>query len=147
MFFKVKNEQKEAVVDVQWGGYYATRGESGYTVFRLLDFNQDIMHIQMFEKTFDKVPEFDQVKDLQPSIWHVPMDAGAILVWDEVTLIGHKELDAESLKGYEEYGRQMGDDEPFIKELAEKVIGFSHEDVLRLRLVQAENGVTATRAD
>ena len=78
------------VMDVAFGGLYAsTTADTGkVSLFRLLDFNLDAVHVTMYEQTFDAVPSAADVSALSPLIWHAPIDARTLLRDDDLELIG-----------------------------------------------------------
>jgi hypothetical protein len=129
------------VVDIQWGGYYTSKKEGKFGIFRLLDFNKDAYHIQLFQEKFNHSPSFDVVKDLRPFVWHVPIAVGGLLNQDELKLIGHNELDEQSLMGYEGYLRQMGADEAIIKEIVNRLVEYSNKPPMKVQLTESADGV------
>jgi hypothetical protein len=66
-------------MDIAFGGLYAsTSVETGkVSVFRLLDFNVDAVHIAMYAEKFDALPSATVVRALSPMIWHAPIDGPA----------------------------------------------------------------------
>lgn len=132
------------VIDIQWGGYYTSKENGKFGIFRLLDFNKSAYHIQLFQEKFDHAPSFEEIKDLQPFIWHAPIASASLLNRDEPKLIGHKKLDEQSLMGYEEYLRQMGVDEAGIKTMIGRLMQFSSEAPLRVKLTESSDGVIVT---
>ncbi len=146
MLFKKKTDTPDMpsasggeILDIQWGGYYASKEESMFRVFCLLDFNKDAYHAQLFQEKFDHLPSFDEVKDLRPSIWHAPVAVGSLL-GRGVALIGHHDLDEQSLMGYAEYMRQMGAEEDAIKAMTHQLIAYSHEAPMKFRLSPSASG-------
>ena len=133
---------------IQWGGFYAYKGESGvFRVFRLLDLNADAYHAQLFKEEFDSMPSIDEVKVLVPYIWHVPMATTGLLNNNELTLIGYEPLDERSLQGYEEFMRQMERPEDAIKEMIDRLIDFSHAEPMSLMFENTEEGLVITPED
>jgi hypothetical protein len=130
------------VIDIQWGGYYTSKEEGKFGIFRLLDFNKDAYHIQLFQENFDHSPTFDEIKGLRPFMWHAPIAVGGLLNCDELKLIGHNNLDEQALMGYEEYLRQMGADEAAIKEMVNRLIDYSDRVPMKIQLTKSGDSVT-----
>jgi hypothetical protein len=123
------------VIETQWGGYYSSKGKDNkYTVFRLLDLNKDAYHAQLFTEEFDHTPTFEEVKKLSPYILHVPIALGGILNNVELTLLGYEELSVPDFEGYSEYLRHMGVEDLQIKNLLEKLIGFSKQKPIKISI-------------
>jgi len=134
----------EVVILVQWGGYYASEEAGGFGVFRLLDFNRQGYHAQLFREKFDHSPSLSEIQKLEPFLWHAPIAIGALMNKEAMKLVGHDSLDEHALMGYEEYLRQMGAEESAIKELLARLIEFSNRKPMRVRLAQSADGVTIT---
>lgn len=125
---------KEIVIHL--GGYYISKSDGKYGLFRLLDFDENTYDIQIFQEKFDTAPIFDEIKVLSPYMWHVPLVVGDLLNRDELKLVGHEVLDEHALMGYEEYLRQMGVDEPIIKERLKSLIERSTHGPIKVKLNQ-----------
>lgn len=141
MFFKKKSQSQDIMI--QWGGLYTYKNEDGtFGVLRLLDFNKDVYHGQLFKEHFDKRPTPDEASNLMPYIWHFPQDVGGLLNYKDIELIHNKVLDKKALQGYEEYTRQTGATEAYSKELVTKLIGFSQKEPLKVRFTKVRDVVT-----
>lgn len=143
MFFRKKSQSvvsgKELVIQIQWGGYYTSKEEDKFGLFRLLDFNKDAYQIQIFREKFDHLPSLEEVKELQPFIWHAPLAVGSLLDDEALTLIGPKVLDDEALSGYGEYLKQMDVTESAIQELFQRLIQYSHEAPTTVKLSESSD--------
>jgi hypothetical protein len=146
MFFRKKKEDtkdtKGIVMHIQFGGYYASKKNNEFSIIRLLDFGRSAYHIQLFQEKFDHLPAFDEVKELWPFVWHIPISLSGLLDSEQYELIGHKKLDEQSLVGYEEYLKQMGVNEASIKERVDDLIDYSNEPPLKVRLTESADGFT-----
>lgn len=122
------------VIDIAFGGIYAsTSVETGkVSLFRLLDFNLDAVHLAFYEEKFDAVPSAADVRALEPFILHAPIDARTMLRDDELQLIAEVPLSAADLEGYMVY--LEGASEAEKGEIAERLIALSHTRALRVRL-------------
>jgi hypothetical protein len=149
MFFRKKDHgtpdnTDNDVVDIQWGGYYIIKEEGKFRVFRLLDFNKDAYHAQLFQEKFDNPPTFEEVKGLKPFIWHAPIAVASLLDRDGFRLIGQEKLDEQALAGYEEYLRQMGVQDTAAKDMVNRLIEYSSQTPMKVRLTKSADGVTVT---
>ncbi len=145
MFFrKKKHVGQDELIDIQWGAYYTSKQDGKFGVFRLLNFNKDAFHIQMFREKFDKSPSFNDVKALKPAAWHIPMSVAGLLHRDEFTIIGHEELDRHALMGYEEYMRQNGLEEAAIEKMIRRLMEYSSQPPMKVRLTKSGDGVEVT---
>jgi hypothetical protein len=104
------------------------------SLFRLLDFNVDAVHVSLYQETFNAVPSAADVKALSPWILHAPIDARTMLRDDEVQLIGQEPLSPEDLDGYVVYLEEMGVSEDDRGELVQRAIALSRKGPLRVRL-------------
>lgn len=122
-------------IDIQWGGYYVSqREETGqFGVFRLLDFNQYAYQAALFREEFASVPSLEEILSLSPFIGHVPMAARG-LVRPSIQLVGSVPLTPADLEGYRIYLEHHGVSLQEQDELETRIIGFSHEAPLPLRL-------------
>lgn len=124
-------------LDLVWGGYYASisSDDGQVSVFRMLDFNRDAYHAALFAEKFTDTPNLEQLKDLYPFIGHVPIDARALLLNDDLQMIGRQELSLSDLEGYIYYLEVNEVPQEEIDDLVEKILGFSRDEPpLRLRL-------------
>ena len=124
------------VIEIAFGGWYAsTNLETGkVSVFRLLDFNIDAVHLMMYDQGLDAVPGAADLKTLSPMIWHAPIDARTLLRDDELQLIGEDPLSPEHLEGYVTYLEAMGVSDEERNDIVGRVIALSHKRGLRVRL-------------
>jgi hypothetical protein len=124
------------VLDIAFGGLYAsTSVETGkVSLFRLLDFNVDAVHVAMYGQKFDALPDAADVKALSPMIRHAPIDARTLLRDDELHLIAESPLSAGDLEGYATYLEAMGVSEDDRGEVVQQVIALSHKRGMRVRL-------------
>jgi len=123
-------------MDVAFGGLYAsTTADTGkVSLFRLLDFNLDVVHLALYQEKFDAVPNAADVRALSPMIWHAPIDARTLLRDDELLLIGEAPLSAGDLDGYMVYLEEMGVPEDERAEIVQRLIALSQSRPLRVRL-------------
>ncbi len=132
-------------IDVMWGGYYAARDpEDGkFHVFRLLDFQQEAYHAALFRETFADLPTLAAVTALSPGIGHAPMASGTLLT-PPIQLLGAVPLTPADLEGYLIYLEHGGTSADERSALATRLISFSYEPPLRLRLIAEGHGVKVT---
>ena len=123
-------------LDIVWGGYYASIPADGgeISAFRLLDFNRDAYHAALFAEKFTAIPTLDELVTLSPFIGHAPIDARALVRDDKLRLIGGKPLNYDDIEGYMYYLDNCGVPQEEMDELAKKIIAFSHEPPLSIRL-------------
>jgi hypothetical protein len=128
--------RENRVLDLAFGGVYAsTDVETGkVSLFRLLDFNVDAVHVAMYQQRFDAVPGAAEVRALSPMILHAPIDARTLLRDDELQLIAESPLSAEDLMGYVAYLEDMGMPEHDRGALVQQVIALSRKRGIRVRL-------------
>ena len=124
------------IIDIAFGGVYAsTKVETGeVSLFRLLDFNVDAVHVTLYGEKFDAVPGAADLKALSPMILHAPIDSRTLLRDDEVQLIGEEPLSAEDLEGYVVYLEDMGVSEEDRDELVQRLMALSRKRPIRVRL-------------
>ena len=125
-----------ADIDLCWGGYYLTRpDEHGRArLFRLLDFDSTAYHAALYSETFADAPALDEVKALTPLIGHAPIDVRGLLDRAPLRLLGEAPLTRDDLTGYEAYLEHHGLPPEDQEALLNRVIQFSHQPPLRLRL-------------
>jgi hypothetical protein len=123
-------------IDILWGGFYASQcvDSREISVFRLLDFNQHAYHAALYKKRFSTLPAEEEIVALSPFIGHVPVDTRALLGKDRPILIGRKPLSPEDLNGYMYYLEDHEVDEDERMSLTQRLIEFSNEPPLKLRL-------------
>lgn len=128
--------QSSLNIDLAWGGYYAsTDSESGHiSVFRLLDFNQTAYHAALFKEKFNAPPTLKEMTALSPYIGHAPIDSRGLLRNNDLKLLGCKPLSRDDLEGYAYYLEAHEVTMTEIEELFERILGFTTESPLRLRL-------------
>jgi hypothetical protein len=131
------------VIDIAFGGLYAsTSVETGkVSVFRLLDFNVNAVHIAMYAEKFDALPSAADVRALSPMIRHAPIDALTLLRDDDLQLIGEAVLRAEDLNGYLVYLEDMGVPEEDRAERVRELMALSQQHGLRVRLRAGDNSL------
>ena len=124
------------VIDIAFGGSYAsTAVDTGeVSVFRLLDFNVEAVHVTMYAQKFQAVPSAADVRALSPLVLHVPIDARTLMRDDELQLICADPLSEPDLIGYMTYLENMGVGESDRGAVLKQLIGFSHDKPIRLRL-------------
>jgi len=124
------------VIDIAFGGVYAsTNVDAGQvSLFRLLDFNLDAVHVSLYTQKFDAVPSAADVRALSPMILHAPIDARTLLRDDDLQLIAHDPLSNDDVDGYAVYLEDMGVPEEERRELVQRVIALSHKAPLRVGL-------------
>ncbi len=122
-------------VDIAWGGYYVSLegAGGGFRVFRLLDFSQSAYHAALFREKFESRPTLAEVTALAPYVMHVPIDSRG-LVSPPIQLLGATPLSAEALGGYMFYLEQHGVPADEREKLIAKLVAFSQEAPLRLKL-------------
>ena len=109
-------------LDLMWGGYYASLSSENnkVSVFRMLDFNQDVYHAALFAEKFTNTPNLEQLKNLFPFIGHAPIDARSLLHNDDLQMIGHQELSHSDLEGYIYYLEAHNVPQEEVDDLVEK---------------------------
>ena len=124
------------IIDIAFGGLYASTSlETGkVSLFRLLDFNVDAVHVSVYQEKFDAVPSVADVKALSPWIHHAPIDARTMLRDDDLQLIGEGPLSPEDLEGYVMYLEEMGVSESDRGEIVERAMTLSGKGRIRVRL-------------
>ncbi len=153
MFFSKKKGQGEpkpesAVIPIQWGGYYAYHDEKGqYGFFRLLDFNKSAYHSQLFQEKFSHLPSLQELVRLRPFIGHAPIAVGGLLRDQTLTLIGGEPLTTPALEGYKVYLSEMGWDDKEMAELIARIIQFSQEGPMPIRLTREGDQTLVSPAD
>jgi hypothetical protein len=129
-------------VDIAWGGYYVSQEppHAEYRVWRLLDFSQTAYHVALFTERFRAVPTLAEVTALRPFVGHVPLDTRALLS-SPIQLIGTVPLSPDDLEGYMTYLEHHDVPAEQRAELASRLISFSKEAPLRLRLAVIDDQV------
>jgi hypothetical protein len=125
----------ELITSIYWGGYYSSEEDGKLGVFRLLDFNKDAYHVQLFKEKFEDIPSDKELKKLSPAVLHAPFGVGGLLHRKSLRLIAHSTLDKHTLRGYAEFLKQQGHDEVYVKEMIDRLITFSKEGPTKVRLV------------
>lgn len=126
-------------LDLVWGGYYACKEqESGkFTLFRLLDFNQESYHYALFSEEFEELPTIEDIKNLKPFIGHIPHGTASLLLCDSLTLIHRKPLTQEDLDGYIYYLSEFNVSKDELDELIKDIIEFSYQMTLPIILYKS----------
>lgn len=139
--FKNLFQNNRKKIDIAFGGYYTHLEKGTWRLFRLLDFNVDSIHYQIFTETFDRKPTIEQAAELRPKIQHVPQQAARILRDEKLELIGVQPLTPDDLSGYSWYYQDAeGFSSEQIKERVERVIAISKDPPMRLELSRREDG-------
>jgi hypothetical protein len=121
---------------VAWGGYYTFKEpEDGmYHAWRLLDFNVDVLHYRPLDGKYDHKPSLVEVQTLRP-LMHIPQAATTLLRQKDLTYLGNEPLTKTDLEGYKVYPQDAcAYSELEADEFIDKVAGFSHEGVGKIRL-------------
>jgi|GEM_PF-1763182 len=86
------------------GGFYADVDEASgkCLLYRLLDVEEDGIHVSTFWDAFPSVPTLEEALALSPDILHAPVDLD-VLVNPNVRLVGEAPLKMADLEGYEVY--------------------------------------------
>ncbi|MGG6239639.1 hypothetical protein ACQ4N7_13510 [Nodosilinea sp. AN01ver1] len=123
--------EKQLNLDLVWGGYYASisSDDGQVSVFRMLDFNRDAYHAALFAEKLTDTPTLEQLRDLFPSIGHVPIDARSLLLNDDLQMIARKELSHSDLEGYIYYLEAHEVPQEEINDLVERILGFSRNEL------------------
>lgn len=129
-----KDEANAIDIKIQWGAYYLTQEDNQYRVFRLLDFNRYAYHAAIFKETFATRPTKDEILQLAPFIGHAPIDAKTLLQEESIQLLASAPLKKEDLEGYRYYLEEQGMATREIDELIQRVMEFSAQPPLQLRL-------------
>ena len=129
-----KDEEKAIDIELQWGAYYLTEEDNQYRVFRLLDFNRFAYHAAIFKETFTTKPTKDEILQLTPFIGHAPIDAKNLLREDSIRLLVSAPLKEEDLEGYRYYLEEQGVTTGEMEELIQRIMKFSTQPPLQLRL-------------
>jgi hypothetical protein len=122
-------------VEIMWGGYYTSRTseDGGFRVFRLLDFSQASYHAALFREKFERLPSLADIVSLAPFVGHVPLDPRSLMD-SPIQLIGAVPLAPADLEGYMIYLEHHGFSLEEREQLIARLLGFSREVPLRLRL-------------
>jgi hypothetical protein len=120
---------------LQLGGYYAHKkedGKKGFIITRLIDFNKDSRHEQFFEWNQEELPTTEDLINLEPSIWHMPLDNNNLINEPSLGLrpIDYKPLEEADFYGYKVYLEQSMNSQE-IKDFCQKLIAFSKEDAIK----------------
>nr|WP_288466278.1 hypothetical protein [uncultured Pseudomonas sp.] len=129
-----KDEEKTIDIEIQWGAYYLTKEDNQYRIFRLLDFNRYAYHAAIFKETFTTRPTKDELLQLTPFIGHAPIDAKTLLQEESIQLLASAPLKKEDLEGYRYYLEEQGMTTSEMDELIQRVMEFSAQPPLQLRL-------------
>lgn len=129
-----KDEEKAIDIEIQWGAYYLTEEDNQYRVFRLLDFNRYAYHAAIFKETFTTRPTKDEILQLTPFIGHAPIDAKTLLQEESIRLLASAPLKKEDLEGYRYYLEEQGMTTSEMDELTQRIMEFSSQPPLQLRL-------------
>lgn len=129
-----KDEKKAIDIEIQWGAYYLTKEDNQYHVFRLLDFNRYAYHAAIFKETFTTRPTKDEILQLTPFIGHAPIDAKTLLQEESIQLLASAPLKKEDLEGYRYYLEEQGVTTGELEELIQRIMEFSTQPPLQLRL-------------
>jgi hypothetical protein len=81
---------------IQWGGFYATKVEGSYRIFRLLDLTPDSCDIVTYSEVFPQIPSIHDVSFLVPENEHVSLRGTDILTMKPI-LFGTKRLNPGDL--------------------------------------------------
>ncbi|MGK7892294.1 MAG: hypothetical protein AB4372_01235 [Xenococcus sp. (in: cyanobacteria)] len=127
---------KEINIDIVWGGIYTSKNEESdsYGVFRLLDFNKYAYHASLYSEEFPAQPTWEDVRDILPFIGHAPIDTRAFFNKTNLTLIGSTHLSKEDFEGYSIYLEHQGVPSEEIKSLIDRLIHFSTQPPLKLKM-------------
>lgn len=128
------DEGKAMDIDIQWGAYYLTKEDNQYRVFRLLDFNRYAYHAAIFKETFTSRPTKEETLQFTPFIGHAPIDAKALLKEGNIQLLAAAPLKKEDLEGYRYYLEEQGMTNSELDELIQRIMEFSTQPPLQLRL-------------
>ncbi|WP_309398916.1 hypothetical protein [Cerasicoccus maritimus] len=130
-------------LELQWGGIYISRNpeDSTYGIFRILDFNRDAYHIAIYQEKFTTPPSLTEILKLKPFIGHAPMALSALMINDELQLVGGQELSKEDLEGYNYYLEAHDVELSEIEDLTQRLIGFSKEPPMQLSLAKQGDSI------
>ena len=128
---------------VLWGGFYTHLKEdgNGYSIFRLLDFNKDAIHISFYNEEFTEKPSIEDVSSLRPFIQHTPFEMPSILNYKELTLIGPCPLDEDDLFGYRTYLEMHEAPDDYIEETFGNIMAFSMQPPMKVRSEETDGGI------
>jgi hypothetical protein len=128
--------RESRIIDIAFGGLYAsTQVDTGQvSLFRLLDFSLDAVHVTLYGEKFDAAPSAADASALSPVILHAPIDARTLLRDDDLQLIREDPLSPEDLEGYVTYLEAMGASEDERGELVRRLMELSRKRPLRVRL-------------
>jgi hypothetical protein len=131
-------------IDVVWGGYYASQSEDddAFTVFRLLDLDQDGYHAALYREKFDKCPTLADVERLVPFVGHVPMAIGSLLHERNLKLIGRRPLTHADLEGSMLFLEHHDVPAEERQALSEKLIGFGNQDLVPISVEEVDGEIT-----
>jgi hypothetical protein len=130
-------------IDVVWGGYYASQSgdDDAFTVFRLLDLDQDGYQAALYREKFDKCPTMADVAHHVPFVGHVPMAIGSLLHERNLKLIGRRPLTDEDLEGYMLFLEHQDVPSEERQALTQKLIGFGDQDPVPLTVEEVDGEV------
>lgn len=92
----------ETVIElsIQIGAFYSINTVDGFRLFRLLEIDENSVHVQTLTDLHATQPSIDDVINLRPSMWHLPLPIEAIF---EYNFIDVAPLDDKSLQGFATY--------------------------------------------
>lgn len=133
-------------IDITWGGYYASSSKDGseFSIFRLLDFNRDAVHVAFYKEKYPAVPDLQTLLGCTPLIGHAPIETKTLLTHDQLILIGGQPLTNEDLEGYRYYLLAHQIPEEMIEEHFAKLLFFSQEPPLLAHLEVVDEELTIT---
>lgn len=94
---------EEKAFELLLGGYYSNQEESQWSVFRILDIDNNGIHYTPYNDKFSSLPTEKQVLELKPWILHIPQEIGMLNNLKDLTLITVKPLSDQDLEGYAQY--------------------------------------------
>lgn len=134
--------KKDIIVEFQLGAYYLVGEKGSYAVFRLLDLDGDLYHIQLIVSGLTAEPTPSELLSMGPIMHHVPIGIVNLLD-EEVYLIAHTPLTTDDFYGYSVYLEAMGVKKIAIQKHLEQLIDLSKRSPQKMRLYQDGDVVSA----
>ncbi|MDF1815867.1 MAG: hypothetical protein P1V20_26950, partial [Verrucomicrobiales bacterium] len=128
-----RSNVKPVTIKLQWGGFYAFKEDRQFKIFRLLEINQDEVHIKTYSETFREMPSVHDVTFLIPENEH-KVWSGPEFLSAKPVFIGGKSLYANDLQQYGRYLIRTGIKGTELARNLDRAIRFSRDVPLETRL-------------
>lgn len=127
----------------QIGGYYTHYVTEVYEVFKILEVDAQTLHMQVYGKSFDHLPDADEVRDLAPTMFHIPMGIGALFMFG-FEYICASLPDREIFYGFDTYLDSIGIDEEERLHRVENLVEMSQQKPVDVRFIYSDGIVRHT---